>query len=55
MTTKIEVKKVTDKKMMMEFIKVPWTAEIYKYDPAWVPPVIIDQVKFFDPKARLFL
>jgi GNAT superfamily N-acetyltransferase len=54
MTTKIEVKKVTDKKMMMEFIKVPWTAEIYKYDPAWVPPVIADQVKFFDPEHGYF-
>ena len=54
MTSSIEVKKVTDKKMMMEFIKVPWTAKIYKYDPAWVPPVIADRVKFFDPKHGYF-
>jgi GNAT superfamily N-acetyltransferase len=54
MTSRIEVKKVTDKKMMMEFIKLPWTAKIYQYDPAWVPPVIADQVKFFDPKHGYF-
>ncbi|MBN2158323.1 MAG: hypothetical protein JW807_02930 [Spirochaetes bacterium] len=54
MSSNIEVKKVTDKKMLMEFIKLPWTAEIYKYDPAWVPPVIHDQVKMFDPKHGYF-
>jgi hypothetical protein len=54
MAYKIEVKKVTDDKMLMEFIRLPWTAEIYKYDPAWVPPVISDQKHFFDPKRGYF-
>ena len=54
MTAKIEVKKVTDKKMMMEFIKLPWTAKIYAVDPAWVPPVISDMVKLFDPAESYF-
>ncbi len=50
----IEVKKVTDKKMMKEFIMVPWTAKIYKNDPAWVPPVILDRKHFFDPAHGYF-
>ncbi|MBN1533588.1 MAG: hypothetical protein JXA20_13045 [Spirochaetes bacterium] len=50
----IEVKKVTDRKMLMEFIRVPWTAEIYKLDPAWVPPVIRDQVRFLDSAHGYF-
>ncbi len=54
MEVKIEVKKVTDKKMMMEFIRVPWTAHIYDNDPAWVPPVIADRVKLFDPAHGYF-
>lgn len=54
MSSTIMVKKVTDKKMLMEFIKVPWTAQIYKYDPAWVPPVIGDMVHMFDPKQGYF-
>ncbi len=54
MQQNIEVKKVTDKKMLLEFIKVPWTAEIYRDDPAWVPPVIKDQLHFFDPDEGYF-
>ncbi|MCU0848531.1 MAG: hypothetical protein MUD12_11650 [Spirochaetes bacterium] len=33
MSGKIEIKPVTDKKMMMQFIKLPWTAKIYENDP----------------------
>ncbi|OHD68042.1 MAG: hypothetical protein A2W19_15685 [Spirochaetes bacterium RBG_16_49_21] len=54
MLSKIEVKKVTGKKMMMEFIKLPWSAQIYKYDPAWAPIPISDQKHFFDPKQGYF-
>ncbi len=54
MSAKIEVKKVTDKKMMLEFIKLPWTARIYAGDPAWVPPVISDMVAFFDQAQGYF-
>src|SRR4030042_2923385 len=54
MASNIEVRKVTDKKMLMEFIKLPWTAQIYKYDPAWAPEPIIDQKKFFDPNHGYF-
>ena len=54
MSSTIEIKKVTDEKMRMEFIKLPWKAEIYKYDPAWVPPVISDMKKILDPKQGYF-
>ncbi len=54
MAAQIEVRHVTDKKMMMEFIKLPWTAGIYKADPAWVPPVIADMKEFFDPEKGYF-
>jgi GNAT superfamily N-acetyltransferase len=54
MTSKIEVKKVTVNIMMMEFIKLPWTAHIYDDDPAWVAPVISDRKKFFDPEHGYF-
>ena len=54
MSGKIEIKKVADKKMLMEFIMLPWTAQIYKYDPAWVPPVIHDQKRLFDPEQSYF-
>jgi GNAT superfamily N-acetyltransferase len=54
MSEKIEIKKVTNDKMLSEFIKVPWTAEIYKYDPAWVPPLISDQKHFLDPGKGYF-
>ena len=54
MESKIEVRKVTDKKMMMAFIKLPWTAHLYDDDPAWVAPVIRDRKKFFDPAHGYF-
>jgi GNAT superfamily N-acetyltransferase len=54
MSAKIEVKKVTNEKMKMEFIMLPWKAEIYKYDLAWVPPIIKDQKHFLDPEQGYF-
>lgn len=39
---------------MMDFIRMPWTAGIYKADPAWVPPVIADMKDFFDPEKGYF-
>ena len=54
MEIKYEIKKVEGKKMLMEFIKLPWTAKIYENDPAWVPPVISDVVHFFDKERGYF-
>jgi hypothetical protein len=36
----VRIKKVSTKKDLKEFIKFPW--EIYKSDPNWVPPLIMD-------------
>jgi len=54
MGSAVVVKKVESKKMMKEFILVPWKLGIYDNDPAWVPPVIRDQKKLFDPKHGYF-
>ena len=54
MAGRIEVKRVTDKKMMKQFIMFPWTSRIYENDPVWVPPLIMDQKKFFNPKKGYF-
>lgn len=54
MALNIEVKKVNGRKMLREFIRVPWTAKIYKNDPAWVPYVISDLEHFCDPEKGYF-
>lgn len=50
----IEVKQVTGKKMLKEFIMLPWTIRLYKGDPAWVPTPIRDQWHLFDPVKGYF-
>lgn len=50
----IVVKEVVNKKMMKQFIMLPWSAKIYENDPAWVPPIIADQKKLFNPKKGYF-
>lgn len=42
----IQIAPVTNKKEKMEFIKFPW--KIYKADPYWVPPLIIDMKHMMD-------
>jgi GNAT superfamily N-acetyltransferase len=54
MTEKLVVKKVENKHMMKEFIMLPWTCKIYDNDSCWVPPLISDQKKMFDPKKGYF-
>ncbi len=54
MSDPIVVKKVDNKAMMKEFIMLPWTLKIYDNDPAWIPPVIHDQKKFFNPEKGYF-
>lgn len=50
----IEVKRVANNRMMRDFIMLPWTANLYRDDPAWVPPIISDQKKLFDKKKSYF-
>jgi predicted GNAT family acetyltransferase len=58
----VEIREVETKKELKTFIKVPF--EIYKGDPYWVPPLIMDDLDTFTPTknpayenadARLFL
>ncbi|MFQ6617789.1 MAG: N-acetyltransferase [Fidelibacterota bacterium] len=44
--------KVEDKKGLNRFIKFAW--KIYKGDPYWVPPLISEQKKFFNPSVNPF-
>lgn len=50
----IEVKPVEGSNMMRDFIMLPWERDIYKDDPAWVPPLIRDQKRLFDRKKGYF-
>jgi len=46
----IDVIPVDNKKQLKEFIMLPF--ELYKNDSNWVPPLISDQKKFFNPKKN---
>ena len=36
-----------NRRQLKTFIKFPW--RIYRDDPNWVPPLILDQLRFFTP------
>lgn len=48
----ISIKTVISKKELKQFIKLPW--KIYRDDPNWVPPLIIDRKKLLDKKHNPF-
>ncbi len=50
--SQIEVPPVSCRKDRNAFIKFPW--QIYKNDPAWVPPVILERKAFLDRKRHPF-
>jgi GNAT superfamily N-acetyltransferase len=50
--SQIEIKKVSSKKDLTLFIKFPW--QIYKNDPTWVPPLIMDRKKLLDKSHNPF-
>lgn len=43
----IEIVAVSTPKQLKSFIMLPF--ELYKHDPCWVAPLIMDQMKFFNP------
>jgi hypothetical protein len=47
-----DIRTVSTKKDLMNFIKMPWS--IYKDDPHWVPPLIIDRKQLLDKKKNPF-
>ena len=48
----IEIKTVQTKKELNAFIKLPW--KVYKNDPHWVPPLILDMKKILNKKKNPF-
>jgi len=48
----VRITEVTDKKAMDTFIRIPW--DIYKDDPDWVAPLIIERKEAFSPKNPYF-
>ncbi|MFQ5637782.1 MAG: GNAT family N-acetyltransferase [bacterium] len=48
----IEISRVETKKDLTQFIKLPW--KIYKNDPHWVPPLIIDMKKILNKQKNPF-
>jgi GNAT superfamily N-acetyltransferase len=48
----IDVRPVQSAKDLRTFIKLPW--KIYKNDPYWVPPLIIDQKKMLNKEKGTF-
>lgn len=50
--SQIEVSPVNTRKERDAFIKFPW--RIYRNDPAWVPPLILERKEFLDRKRHPF-
>ncbi len=48
----VEIKKVVTRSDLLTFIKIPW--KIYKGDPYWVPPLIIEQKKLLSKEKNPF-
>jgi GNAT superfamily N-acetyltransferase len=48
----IGISQVDSRKERNAFIKFPW--QIYRDDPAWVPPLILERKEFLDPKRHPF-
>jgi len=50
--TSLHVKPVSGKKALRQFIRLPWS--IYRNDPAWVPPLLIERRQFLSPASPYF-
>lgn len=50
----VVVNRVVNKRMMKDFIMLPWTTRIYENDPLWIPPLISEQKKLFDRNRGYF-
>lgn len=48
----IRIEPVTNRRELMDYIKFPF--RLYKNDPYWVPPLIAERVKHFDPAHNPF-
>ena len=48
----IDVRPVSGRRMLKQFVKVPWS--IYRDDPAWVPPLILERLTALAPREPIF-
>jgi hypothetical protein len=48
----LEIKKVKGKKALNEFIRLPW--QLYKDDPMWVPPLLLERRLQLSPSNPFF-
>lgn len=48
----LTIRPVRTRKELQQFIKLPW--HLYEHDPYWVPPLLADQQKLFNPKTSTF-
>ncbi len=54
MASSVEVVKVDNRRLLKEFILLPWKARLYENDPAWIPPLIGEQGRLFDREKSYF-
>ena len=52
MQNKVSIQPWEIKSNLTEFIKFPW--QVYKDDPNWVPPLVVERKEFFDKKKNPF-
>lgn len=48
----VRVEQVLNRRQRDAFVKFPW--EVYRGDPLWVPPLIMERKAFIDPKKNPF-
>lgn len=48
----IEVVPVTSRRLRKAFVKTPWP--IYRNDPAWIPPLVVERLLAFSPSEPIF-
>ncbi|MCP4337692.1 MAG: N-acetyltransferase [Desulfobulbaceae bacterium] len=52
MESALQIIKVEDRKARDTFIRLPWS--IYKDDPQWVPPLLLERHMYLSPKSPYF-
>ena len=48
----VKIRQIDSKADRKKFVKMPWL--VYKDDPKWVPPLIMDRLETIDPKKNPF-
>jgi len=48
----IQIQSVTTRRDLRAFVKFPW--QVYKGDPNWVPPLIVERLGYLNSATGLF-